>query len=172
MQSHYTKLRSDQTGEDFVVFSSGWCPLSTFNVTPFFVEGVRYATANHYYQCKKSLFFGDNEAAEAILETSSPSEVERIAATIRGFDQSKWDEVSEKIMYEANLRKFKSSFSARRVLKDTGNGTIVFASPRATYWGNGIGHMHNEKHVDKNEWLGNNKLGEILMKLREEFNMV
>ena len=52
----------------------------------------------------------------------------------------------------------------------TGNGIIAEAS-RDTYWGSGT-HITNESALDMEAWEGKNKMGEILMGIRNEIQQL
>ena len=52
------------------------------------------------------------------------------------------------------------------LVEDTGNRLIAEASPRDNIWGIGLGEKDPRAH-DKTKWLGQNLLGEGLMKVRK-----
>ena len=70
---------------------SGSC-LSQWWASPFEVDGVRYATAEHWMMAGKARLFGDDGAADRIVEAFYPDCAKRLGREVRGFDQDRWDE--------------------------------------------------------------------------------
>jgi predicted NAD-dependent protein-ADP-ribosyltransferase YbiA (DUF1768 family) len=52
-------------------------------------------------------------------------------------------------------------------LRDTGTRPIAEADPRGKYWGIGTS-AETSKAKDPSRWPGQNKMGKILMELRDE----
>ena len=69
--------------------------------------------------------------------------------------RSDWEEVKDGIMQKVVLCKFKTYPDIREILLSTGDELIVENSPIDYYWGCG------------QDGTGKNKLGEILMNVRE-----
>lgn len=67
-----------------------------------------------------------------------------------------WDTIRDFIMKKALLAKFTQDQNLKKLLLDTDNREIIEASPKDSYWGWG-------KNKD-----GLNKLGKLLMEVREE----
>jgi ribA/ribD-fused uncharacterized protein len=64
--------------------------------------------------------------------------------------------------------KFVQHPELQKQLQETGKREIGFADARNSFWG--IGTSENtEKSADPSKWKGQNRLGKILMALREEF---
>ena len=66
-----------------------------------------------------------------------------------------WESVKDSIMHGAVLAKFTQHADLREILLGTGNATIVEHTEKDRYWGDGDGS-------------GENRLGQILMQVREE----
>ena len=66
-----------------------------------------------------------------------------------------WEQVKDDIMRKAVLRKFETHADIREVLLSTGNELIVENAPGDYYWGCGA------------DGSGKNRLGQILMEVRE-----
>jgi len=66
-----------------------------------------------------------------------------------------WEKVKDEIMQQAVLQKFKAHADIREILLATGDELIVENSPIDYYWGCG------------KDGSGKNRLGEILMAVRE-----
>jgi ribA/ribD-fused uncharacterized protein len=67
-----------------------------------------------------------------------------------------WEAVKDSIMHEAILAKFTRHADLREVLLATGDAEIVEKTDNDAYWGDG------------GDGRGKNKLGQILMRVREE----
>jgi len=116
----------------------------------FEVNGKVYNTVEHYYQAHK---FKNIEDFERIMRTSSPAEAQKLAHDI-GYDRKNWSIVKDEVMWTALNAKFRQNEELRRVLLETGDNRLVEDSLIDRYWG---GVLEGSL----------NKLGEMLMKLRE-----
>ena len=56
------------------------------------------------------VLFGDDEAAEKILETSDPREQKALGRTVRNFDDTIWKEKCRDIVKRGNQAKVSSTF--------------------------------------------------------------
>ena len=100
----------------------------------------------------------NNERYEYILSLKKPSEAAK-AGRSRDFKiVSDWENKRDDAMYDELYHKFTSPFNAEalRVLISTGDEELIEDSPIDYYWG-----------IGKNG-TGQNKLGKLLMNLREE----
>jgi ribA/ribD-fused uncharacterized protein len=70
-------------------------------------------------------------------------------------------------MFDANWGKYSSNDHLKTVLLETGDKIIVEASPYDRIWGVGLGE-NDPKILDQSKWRGQNKLGQVLMKVREK----
>lgn len=68
-----------------------------------------------------------------------------------------WDDTKDNLMEAIQTAKFTQHPDLRKMLVDTGTQKLVYADPYDSYWGAG------------KDGLGQNKLGEILMKIRKRF---
>ena len=60
--------------------------LSQWYPAPFEVDGVRFATAEHYMMWGKARLFGDEEAAARIVASGHPKQAKDLGRTIAKFD--------------------------------------------------------------------------------------
>uniref|UniRef100_A0A914YQA4 NADAR domain-containing protein n=1 Tax=Panagrolaimus superbus TaxID=310955 RepID=A0A914YQA4_9BILA len=60
----------------------------------FTVNGINYSCSEQYYMRFKAVYFGDNEIAEYIMQTSDPKEMKRYGRQVEDFDEEKWKKVS------------------------------------------------------------------------------
>ncbi len=88
------------------------------------------------------------------FEKLSPKDAKRLGRNVLLRDD--WDLVKDDVMYDILCHKFKDNYSLKNALLNTKDSHIIEGNNWGdTYWG-----------ICKN--IGYNKLGEILMKIREE----
>ncbi len=132
---------------------------------PFDVEGVRYATAEHWMMAGKARVFGDGQALERILAAGSPAEAKALGRTVRGFDEATWRAKRSEIVTQGSVHKFGADPARRDYLLATGEAILVEAAPRDTIWGIGLGASHASAR-DPRRWRGQNLLGFALVSAR------
>ena len=129
---------------------------SNFSLHPIQLEGTVWSTVEHYYQAQK--FVGTEN--EGLIITIQNAKTPMEAATI-GRDRTlklrcDWEQVKTQVMWQGVLTKFLTHTDIQKILLDTGDELIVEDSPIDYYWGCG------------REKTGQNHLGKILMKVRQE----
>lgn len=140
--------------------------LSQWWPSPFTVDGVEYATAEHWMMASKARLFGDAEAERAVLASPTPAQAKTEGRLVRGFDQSIWEREGFGIVVEGSVHKFSSDPALRDFLLSTGDRVLVEASPLDRIWGIGLA-ADDERAEDPEQWLGPNLLGFALMEARE-----
>lgn len=138
---------------------SQWWPLQ------FEVEGVQYASAEHYMMAEKARQFGDGAALERILACDTPAEAKKIGREVHGFVAETWNAHRFEAVVRGNMGKFQHA-DLQAFLLSTGEQVLVEASPRDRIWGIGMGAA-NEKAGDPHTWRGLNLLGFALMEVRQ-----
>ncbi len=139
--------------------------LSQWYASPFEVEGVTYATAEHWMMAQKALLFGDPASAEAICRTTHPGEAKKLGRAVPSFDQAVWEQRRFEIVVTGNVHKFSQHPQLREFLLTTGSRVLVEASPRDCIWGIGLS-AQNERAQHPDTWRGRNLLGFALMQAR------
>jgi ribA/ribD-fused uncharacterized protein len=139
--------------------------LSQWFPRAFSVDGVRYATAEHYMMAGKARLFGDEAALARVIAAPDPSEVKAVGRTVQGFDDARWREARSKVVVEGNVAKFGQHEDLARYLLSTGDRVLVEASPRDQIWGIGMG-AGNPDARSPGRWRGLNLLGFALMEVR------
>lgn len=147
-------------------------------VSPISIRGKYYNSVEHFYQSKK--FIGDYEETVRSAKTPHQSKVLaslRVSASsaqayewrvpldqiiAKALEQkvqvrSDWEDIKEDIMFEGLKAKFDAYPTYKKLLLSTGTQRIEENSPIDTYWGTG------------KYGTGKNRLGVLLMKLREEY---
>ena len=156
-------MRSDEV----VVFLSERSVLSNFNMEcPITIEGVSYRCTEQYIQAHKARLFGDEETAKIIMGEVKPTEMKRRGSRIRNYRDSVWREQCKEIVSRCVYEKFRSHEKARKTLSETGDRTIGEATSDP-WWGTGC-HIRDNNALDEASWTGKNKMGKILMQIRED----
>ena len=135
---------------------------------PITIEGICYRNCEQYMMAKKALFAGDLEKYVLIMHESDPQKIKKLGRDVRDLDKKGWDHCKKEIVYNANRAKFTQHEKARHYLMSTGRKTIAEASPMDREWGIGLEANHPAAK-DPHRWPGKNMLGEVLMRIREEF---
>jgi ribA/ribD-fused uncharacterized protein len=73
--------------------------------------------------------------------------------------------VSKDIILRGNLARFSQNPALKQVLRGTAGKTIVEAAPRDTILGIGLG-ASNPKALDRSQWRGTKRPGEVLAEVR------
>ena len=125
---------------------------SNFSPHGFELDGVYWPTSEHYFQAQK---FVGTPHVDQIREVKSAKDAAKMGRDRKRPLRPDWNEVKDGIMKKAVLRKFETHKDIREILLATGNELIVENSPIDYYWGCG------------KDGSGKNRLGEILMEVRE-----
>jgi len=141
--------------------------LSQWWPSAFTVEGVRFATAEHFMMWRKALLFGDEESAVRIVAASHPRQAKMLGRRVRGFDEQTWAGERRAIVREASVAKFGQRPELRDFLLGTGERILVEASPTDRIWGIGLAAT-DERAADPARWRGLNLLGFALMEARAQ----
>ncbi|MFE6666994.1 NADAR family protein [Streptomyces sp. NPDC057697] len=141
--------------------------LSQWWPSPFTVEGVRYASAEHWMMAAKARLFGDAESEAAAVAAKSPAAAKKVGRLVRGFDDAVWQRERFALVVAGSVHKFGSDPELREFLLNTGNRVLVEASPMDRIWGIGLA-ADDERAASPASWRGLNLLGFALMEARTE----
>lgn len=157
---HFWGHRPRPDGQVSASCLSQWWP------SPFVVDGVEYATAEHWMMAAKARLFADAEAERRVLAAAHPAEAKKAGRLVRGFDEATWQRERLGIVTEGSVHKFAADAGLRDFLLGTGDRVLVEASPVDRVWG--IGLAATDAGADDPErWKGANLLGFALMGARE-----
>jgi N-glycosidase YbiA len=126
---------------------------SNFAPYPIDLGGRRWPTSEHYFQAQK---FGDSALQEEVRQARTPREAARLGRSRRHPLRRDWERVKEDVMRRAVLAKFTQHADLRAVLLSTGDAVLVEHTENDSYWGDG------------GDGSGKNRLGDILMSVRDE----
>ncbi len=139
--------------------------LSNWYPAPFELEGVRYATTEHYMMAGKARLFNDPDALAEILVADSPKTAKGLGRKVRNYVDEVWKQHRFDVVVAGNHAKFEQNAALKRYLLGTGNAVLVEASPRDRIWGIGMGGSNPDaQHPER--WRGSNLLGFALMAVR------
>lgn len=139
------------------VFDGEFAFLSNFHPSPISDEdGIVYPTVEHYFQAMKS--FDKSERFNIAIQPT-PGKAKRCGRRVAL--RSDWEQIKEDVMYEALIKKFSDPF-LRKLLLDTED---EYLEEGTTWHDNEWGVCSCLKCQDT---IGKNKLGKLLMKVREE----
>jgi hypothetical protein len=140
--------------------------LSQWWPSPFTVDGIAYATAEHWMMAGKARLFGDAEAERGVLTSGHPSQAKKAGRLVRGFDEATWERERFRIVVEGSVHKFAADGALREFLLNTGDRVLVEASPVDRVWGIGLA-ADDAAASDPERWKGLNLLGFALMEARD-----
>ncbi len=138
---------------------SQWWPAA------FTVDGLVYASAEHFMMAAKALLFGDAEMAARIREAPHPGAAKKLGRQVRAFQEQRWVAHRFDLVVAGNVAKFGQHSDLREFLLGTGDRVLVEASPQDRIWGIGLGAA-DERATSPHRWLGLNLLGFALMEVR------
>ncbi|MFH8570710.1 NADAR family protein [Streptomyces sp. NPDC017993] len=156
---HFWGHRPQRDGSLGAGCLSQWWP------APFTVDGVRYATAEHWMMAGKARLFGDAEAERRAIAARHPKQAKDVGRTVRGFDEEVWRQHRFELVVEGSVHKFGQDAGLREFLLGTNSRVLVEASPVDRVWGIGLA-VDDERAEDPARWRGLNLLGFALMEAR------
>lgn len=155
-----------QTEQPYGVFSN-WA------ITPFTDQnGITYSSTEHYMMYHKALLMNDAVMAKTILAASTPKHAKDLGRKIRNWDETKWVNNRERIMYDGILLKCRAHPNIADLLVATKDAYIAEASPYDAIWGIGVTAAEAVKLTQNGlinplKFKGLNLLGIALMSVRK-----
>jgi len=126
-----------------------------------------YRNVEQYMMKHKAELFNDNECAEKIMQTDDPAEIKALGRAVKNFEETLWVSKAQEIVYKGTLLKFQQNQKLREFLLKTGDSFIAEDSPTDLRWG--IGYRRTDSQAqDPSLWRGENWLGKVLMRVREQ----
>lgn len=129
--------------------------LSNFWPSPIFYKEKNWPTAEHAYQAMKSK--NESDHWDIIIQAKTPYDAKKMGKNLP--IRNDWNSIKEHVMYEIVYCKFSQNEILKKLLLNTKNSYIEETNHWGdTFWGVCDG-------------VGKNKLGNILMKIREELEI-
>lgn len=131
-------------------------------------------TVYNYHFCEqammhqKALLFDDRTIANQILAESKPAAIKAFGRKVRGFGQAKWNKYKVMIVYDNNMAKFAQNTNLKARLLKTAPKILVEAAANDRVWGIGY-NASQAMTVPRSSW-GENLLGQVLTKVRDELD--
>ena len=141
--------------------------LSNWSLTEFIVAGITFSSMEQYMMYEKAVLFKDQTTAEKILQTDDVAEIKALGRTVQNFDDKVWTKEREGIVYRGVSEKFRQNPELAEKLEKTGEEIIAECAVKDRIWGIGLS-MTDEDRLSINKWRGQNLLGKILMRVRED----
>lgn len=151
VEKEFNRKNSIMTKENVIDrFNGNYFFLSNFYPLVMIIDGITYKTNEHFYQSKKAL----NKTDEYnIINCDTAKAAKKIGGNI--YCRPDWENVKDDIMLTGLYYKFATPIMHQKLLETDPNILIEGNTWYDTYWG-----ICNGK--------GLNKLGKLLMKIREE----
>lgn len=140
----------------FYRVSEAYGEFSNFAPYPITLKGKQWPTSEHYFQAQK---FAGTEHEQVIRKLSSPMIAARQGRSRKLPLRRDWESVKDNIMREALFAKFTEHLELQKLLLETGDAVLVEHTRNDRYWGDG------------GDGSGKNRLGLLLMELREELRI-
>lgn len=126
---------------------------SNFASFPIEIDGKTWLTTEHFFQAQK---FNDEAYQEKIRLEPSPMIAARLGRSRQIPIKSDWEQIKDDVMTRAVTEKIRQHESLRALLLSTGDAELVEHTTNDSYW------------ADGGDGSGKNKLGLILMEVREQ----
>ena len=126
---------------------------SNFAPYPFELKVKLWPTSEHFFQAQK---FADTEHEEAIRLAKSPMVAARMGRSRERPLRQNWEAVKDDVMRDALRAKFEQHPALKSRLLGTGDAELVEHMKKDRYW------------ADGGDGTGKNRLGELLMELRQQ----
>lgn len=151
--------------EKFVYFYPGI--FSNWSPYPADYNEIRFPSSEHLFMYLKAIFFNDEVKAMKIIQAPDYRTAKKLGSKVSGFDEERWKQVREDMMYKALKAKFDTNEDFRQALLSPQfhGKTFVEASKYDNIWGIGISV---KDAFEGKEWKGNNLLGKVLTQLRDD----
>ncbi|WP_435177852.1 NADAR family protein [Actinacidiphila sp. bgisy145] len=157
---HFWGHRPQRDGSVGAGCLSQWWP------APFTVDGVTYATAEHWMMAGKARLFGDEDAERRAVAAGHPKQAKSAGRSVRGFDEAVWQHERFGLVVAGSVHKFAQHPDLRAYLLGTARRVLVEASPLDRVWGIGLA-ADDERAERPDAWRGLNLLGFALMEARD-----
>lgn len=133
-------------------YESSYFLFSNFSPHQILYKDVLYSTLEHAFQAQKFL---NEDARDKVKNAKSPLEALQLGRSLPG-KRNDWSSIKLDCMYQLLKAKVEQHEEVKSKLFASGNEEVVEQNPNDDFWGSG---------PDGN---GQNQMGKILMKIRDE----
>ena len=151
----------------FTFFFTEASPFSQWYRCTFSASELTFNCAEQYMMHGKAVLFGDADVAAEILRTPHPKQQKALGRKVKNFDDKVWKRERENIVLAGSRLKYTQNAELLEQLLATKGTDLVEASPYDRIWGIGLS-AKDPRAQDPATWKGQNLLGKILTKLRDE----
>jgi ribA/ribD-fused uncharacterized protein len=137
-------------------YEAKWYIFSNFSSFAVYWHDQDWMTVEHAYQASK---FMDEAIRTLVRNARSAHDSKEVARANHNKVRPDWDEVKLGLMEEILRAKLEQHPYIQQKLLESGDAIIVEDSPKDSYWGCGP------------DWKGENYLGRLWMKLRDEIRV-
>lgn len=149
-----------------VFFFSSDHYLSQWYPCQFFIDEIKFTSAEQWMMYSKALLFHDFDIAKTILSITSCKKQKKLGQLVCNFNEKIWDQHKKKIVFKGNYAKFSQNIELKQYLLSTKGKVLAEASPYDKIWGIGLS-IDDEMRFNMAKWRGKNLLGEVLMQARD-----
>ncbi len=142
-----------------VKFRSADHPLSNFFPCNIDIYGRRFKSSEHAYQYRKAVENHAWDMAEDVVNAPTASKAKQIGDRIKDNRAHQWDSIKDGVMYEILQCKAQQCSVFRNTLQCT-VGNYIAENTTNMYWAIG------------KDGKGQNRLGQLLMELRDQLHML
>lgn len=146
-------MTTEQKAIKFYRVADEYGEFSNFACFPIKIKGKTWATSEHYFQAMK---FTDEAYQLKIRKSPTAMKSAQLGRSRKVKLRNDWESVKENVMYEAVYAKFTQHAELTELLLSTGDSKLIEHTTNDSYWGDG------------GDGSGKNRLGHILMRVREE----
>ena len=126
---------------------------SNFSPHPIVMDGIHYKTTEHYFQAQKFL---EKKHRQRIISARTPMDAATLGRDRNMPMRKDWNSRRDDVMLTAIRAKVAQHSDVRELLLSTGNAVLVEHTANDSYW------------ADGGDGSGHNRLGKILMRVRQE----
>lgn len=158
--SFYRGLNSHNTNDCLSNFYPARFELKTKDKT------YKFTCSEQFFMWYKALTFKNFDVANEILAIGyNPKKYKSLGRQVKNYDDNVWNSKREQVMATAIRLKFEQNINMRNYLINTNDEILVECNPYDKIWACGLSNKQSFNRP--NTWRGDNKLGFLLMNLRE-----
>ena len=127
-----------------------------------------FTNSEQLFMYIKAMRFHDTDTADEIVKFGyEPKVAKQLGRQVKNYNEEQWNILRFLSMYDAIMCKFQSDKKLKQQLLDTGDKILVEGSPMDPIWGVMI-KWDDDRILDEKNWKGQNLLGKVLMKVRND----